>query len=184
LSLPWRIRPAQPGDGDAIAALHAASWRSAYRGILPDAMLGPDLDAGRRAWWHAALARTDWSAVRVAEAGDALLGFVGAWSDHETGCDVMVENLHVHPDRKGAGVGRALLGAAARAAVADGRRSLTLWVYEQNAAARRFYAGLGGRVVQAQVLDLDGTKVPELRFLWPDAAILAAACGIANPPGM
>jgi hypothetical protein len=41
------IRPATVGDADAIAALHAASWRSAYRGILSASTLGPSLDAER-----------------------------------------------------------------------------------------------------------------------------------------
>ena len=42
------IRTATVSNADAIAALHAASWRSAYRGILKDSTLGPTLDDDRR----------------------------------------------------------------------------------------------------------------------------------------
>ena len=50
------IRPATVADADAIAALHAASWRSAYRGILKDDTLGPALDGERRTHWRRKLA--------------------------------------------------------------------------------------------------------------------------------
>jgi hypothetical protein len=36
------IRVATAADADAIAALHAESWRSAYRGLIPDDDLGAD----------------------------------------------------------------------------------------------------------------------------------------------
>ena len=50
------IRPASVADADAIAALHAASWRSAYRGIFKDSTLGPILDDDRRRHWSSELA--------------------------------------------------------------------------------------------------------------------------------
>src|SRR5918995_694882 len=50
------IRPATLADADVIAALHAASWRSAYRGIFRDSTLGPALDGERRAHWSGKLA--------------------------------------------------------------------------------------------------------------------------------
>jgi len=33
------IRPATPEDARAIAEVHVASWRYAYRGLLPDDVL-------------------------------------------------------------------------------------------------------------------------------------------------
>jgi len=50
------IRAATIADADVIAALHAASWRSAYRGILKDSTLGPTLDGERRTHWRGELA--------------------------------------------------------------------------------------------------------------------------------
>ena len=42
------VRSARPGDAEAIAQLHVASWRVAYRGIVDDAYLDA-LDVGARA---------------------------------------------------------------------------------------------------------------------------------------
>ena len=50
------IRLATVADADVIAALHAASWRSAYRGIFKDSTLGPALDGERRTHWSGKLA--------------------------------------------------------------------------------------------------------------------------------
>ncbi|MCA2990971.1 hypothetical protein [Gemmatimonas sp.] len=44
-----RIRPLHTADAGTVAALHAASWRRAYRGILTYAYLDSDLEAERHA---------------------------------------------------------------------------------------------------------------------------------------
>lgn len=44
-----RYRVAHPADADAIAGLHAASWRENYRGILSDAFLDGEVEADRAA---------------------------------------------------------------------------------------------------------------------------------------
>ena len=46
------IRLGVPDDAAAIAALHAESWRSAYRGLIPDDDLGNGLDDERRKFWE------------------------------------------------------------------------------------------------------------------------------------
>ena len=76
------IRPASVVDADAIAALHAASWRSAYRGIFKDGTLGPALDAERRTHWsnrRATMIADD----TVLIAGD--VGFIAVWAEGDPG---------------------------------------------------------------------------------------------------
>ena len=61
----------------------------------------------------------------------------------------LIDNLHVLPGLKGRGIGRRLLEAAA---LETARRypdeRVHLFVFEANAAARRFYASVGGREVE------------------------------------
>ena len=95
------IRAATIADADAIAALHAASWRSAYRGILSDSTLGPALDDERRSHWRgelAAMAPAD--TVLIADG----LGFVAAWAEGDRGFGAYIDNLHVHPERRSGAV--------------------------------------------------------------------------------
>ena len=128
------IRPATLADADAIAALHAASWRSAYRGILKDSTLGPTLDDDRRSHWRgelAAMAPAD--TVLIADGQ----GFIAAWAEGDPGFGAYIDNLHVHPERRSGGLGRQLLGAAMRQ-VAGSRRGarLSLGVRRQHACHR------------------------------------------------
>src|ERR1700678_3784517 len=46
-----RIRIAQQEDSVAIAAVHAASWRGSYRGILSDEYLNEKLESERLSIW-------------------------------------------------------------------------------------------------------------------------------------
>jgi len=176
------IRLARAEEADAIAELHAASWRVAYRGILPDETHGEGLVPRQRAYWGQAFAREDLVLILVAEDAGALIGFIAAWGDPDGGSDAFVQSLHVHPARKRGGIGRALLGAAAARMAAAGRRGVYLWVYEANTAAAAFYRALGGTVPGTRVREIGGRPIPQLRMAWPDTAALAARCAAIGVP--
>jgi ribosomal protein S18 acetylase RimI-like enzyme len=57
--------------------------------------------------------------------------------------DCWLEDLYVHDDARGTGLGRALVTAAAERAAARGCRRMELDVNEQNTAALAFYEQLG-----------------------------------------
>ena len=170
------IRAADADDADAIAALHVASWRSAYRGILKDNTLGPSLDDERRTHWRAKLASmTADDTVLITEG----LGFIAAWARGDDGFGAYIDNLHVHPDRRSAGLGRRLLGTAMRRVAERGETAAYLWVFNANARAIAFYRGLGGEIVEQGFDEIDGLQVPHSRIAWRDTARLAEACGAA-----
>jgi GNAT superfamily N-acetyltransferase len=166
-----QIVVAVAGDAGRIASLHAASWRMAYRGLLPDSVLGEGLEAERRQLWLARMRDIDpsrWS-VWLAFDGQVDLGFACVRLDAGPGRDPLLDNLHVHPEAKGRGIGRALFGVARRWAVDNAPgRPLHLWVIEGNLPARGFYDRLGGRVVGRGLRKVAGADdVPELCYEWP-----------------
>jgi ribosomal protein S18 acetylase RimI-like enzyme len=158
------IRPATVADADDIAALHAASWRSAYRGIFKDGTLGPSLDGERREHWRAVL---------IADGQ----GFIAVWAAGDTGFGAYVDNLHVRPDRRSGGLGRRLLGAAMQRVATRGERRAYLWVFDANTRAIDFYRRLGGEIVEQGLDEVDGQPVRHSRIAWSDTARLAEACG-------
>jgi ribosomal protein S18 acetylase RimI-like enzyme len=172
------FRDAGPGDAEAIAALHAESWRTHYRGILPDAYLDGEVFAERQAFWSDALrAPRSGRLVMVATRQAALAGFVAIVRDGEPDFDAEIENLHVLPGLCGRGLGRRLLGEAVGRLAADGVTSACLWVFDANAAAICFYRRLGGTADKQGFDDFAGAHAPHTRIVWPDLAALQRACG-------
>jgi hypothetical protein len=168
------IRPATVADADAIAALHAASWRSAYRGIFKESTLGSALDGERRVHWSGRLA------VMVPDdtvliAGD--LGFIAVWAQGDPGFGAYIDNLHVRPERRSGGLGRRLLGKAMRRVAGRGETGAYLWVFDDNVRAIDFYRRLGGEIVEGGFDEIDGAQVAHSRIVWRDIARLADACG-------
>jgi ribosomal protein S18 acetylase RimI-like enzyme len=171
------IRPASVADADAIAALHAASWRSAYRGIFKDDTLGASLDGERQVHWRAKLAAmTPADTVLIADGQ----GFVAVWATGDAGFGAYIDNLHVRPDRRSAGLGRRLLGAAIQRVAARGEGRAYLWVFDANTRAIDFYRRLGGEIVEQGLDEVDGQPVPHSRIAWDDTARLAEACGVVK----
>lgn len=141
------MRVATAADAAAIAELHLASQRIAYRGLVPDAALDPGGVAARTATWAAALA-TGWP-VFLAEDGDRLVAFCSLEPTPDADDDARqvahIGSLHARPERRGRGLGSVLLERATGWAREAGYRELTLHVLEGNVAARTFYERRGWR---------------------------------------
>lgn len=174
------FRAAGPDDAEAIALLHADSWRRHYRGAYSDLYLDGDVVADRKAVWTSRLAAPVPGATILAEDGSALAGFVHVVFDEDEKWGSLVDNLHVVADRHRTGIGRELMRRAGAAVVKQATsRAVYLWVQEQNVRAQAFYGALGGAQVEKTAIDppggrpewLNGTPY-KLRIAWSDAAAL------------
>jgi ribosomal protein S18 acetylase RimI-like enzyme len=172
-------RPATARDADAIAALHADSWRRNYRGAYADSYLDGDVLGDRRAVWTARLAAgaADRRTI-VAESGGRIAGFAHVVLDDHPVWGALLDNLHVAHSRKRQGIGVQLMDRVARMVVeARPGSRIFLWVLEQNASAQAFYESLGGRCVERELVPegdpkrLTGAPVG-LRYVWPDPEVL------------
>ena len=175
------FRLAAPSDAEAVAALHADSWRRNYRGAYSDAFLDGDLDADRLAVWGSRFNDPDASThTLIAEDAAGLVGFAHTVFDADPTWGALLDNLHVSNDRKRRGVGSRLMALTARAVV-ERRTGLYLWVLEQNVSAQAFYAANGGNIVERSPASapggnpawLNGSPI-KLRCAWADPAAIAA----------
>lgn len=181
------FRRAEADDATRIADLHTRSWRSAYRGLLPDAYLDGPLLEERLTHWSAKLpkAQAD-DFVLIAEQGNNPLGFITVWCHPASKADdpygnypgAFVDNLHVHPDTRGQGLGRQLLLKSLEhvQSLADCAPSLWLWVLAKNAPALGFYHALGGTIAETMTEPFGGISVETHRVIWTDLEALRAAC--------
>ena len=147
---PVRVRDATPDDTDAIVAVTAAGWRTAYRGIVALDRLA-DLPLARwRHEVHVGLRRPVEDAFSyVAEIDDAFAGycFVAAPSrQRELGPSVAeLVAIYVEPDRWSRGAGTALMRAAMDRLAQLPYDEVFLWTFKENRPAITFYERRGWR---------------------------------------
>jgi GNAT superfamily N-acetyltransferase len=152
---PPTIRPATDADVLPMANVHIVSWRETYPGLLPDPMLARISIADEAIRWQRMLDRPRaWGGTIafVAEQDGELVGY-GSCGEQRTpllrdrGFTGEVGELYVLRRAQRQGAGSGLMKAMATALLDRGHRSMSLWVLEQNADARRFYERLGGKLV-------------------------------------
>lgn len=169
-------RRATTDDVDAIARLHADSWRRNYRGAYPDWYLDGDLVAERRAAWSERLSAAGESTITlVAEDEGAVVGFAHSRLDDHGELGALLDNLHVAHALRRSGIGTRLMAETAAAVLnASPGSGLYLRVLEQNTAAQAFYEARGGRTAGrdlAKPIDADD-RVFVFLYSWPDPSTL------------
>ena len=172
------IRDARVDDSEAIAQLHAESWRTAYRGAYSDAYLDGDVFQDRKTVWQARLtAPRAGQFTIVAEQDAAIVGFACAFGVEDSRWGTLLDNLHVQPDRKWSGIGTQLIREVASRSQRDWPGvGLYLWVLEANAPARSFYERLGAQNAERSASEPPGGgTVIGLRYVWPNVAALIEA---------
>lgn len=163
------LRDATNQDAPGIAALHASSWRNAYRGALSEAYLAGDIEGDRMAVWRKRLDHPSGNQrVAVAEDDGALVGFACWYLNDDTHWGSMLDNIHVCKEHQGQGAGRLLMRAVAQSCVETASSfGFYLWVIQSNDRALRFYHALGGKTVGEDVwAPPGGGNVPRFRIAW------------------
>jgi len=174
-----------PADPPHLAALHAASWRSAYRGILRDEFLDADLLGNRLALWEKRLATDPANSFGLLARQDGVpVGFAYAYPGADAVLGCLLDNLHVLPAMKGRGIGRALMSGVCRHLIGHApEQGLHLCVFEANQAARGFYEALQGEPVKHQLVELrGGGTAPEWTYAWSSVPALLAALAAPVTP--
>lgn len=162
------VRAAGSADAGAVAAVHVASWRAGYRGLLPGAFLDALSVQEREHGWAAALEQG--AQVLLAERDGQVAGFVcyGPCRDLDASVGVgEVYALYARPDCWGTGVGGRLLDAAVQALTSGSGGDVVLWVLEGNQRARGFYERRGWWPDGAtKVEEQAGLVLSEVRYRW------------------
>jgi GNAT superfamily N-acetyltransferase len=167
-SWPFVLRLATSADAQLIACMHAQSWASAYRGILPDDFLDREMSAERETHWNTRFAELAGGAgeVFIAIQDDQPIGFVCLVAPDENG-SVLVDNLHALPGAKGSGLGTTMLSIAAQWSRDRGATSMHLFVLEPNVAAIGFYESRGWQPAGREDDTMGGIDIIALRYVLP-----------------
>ncbi|MGC5290248.1 GNAT family N-acetyltransferase [Micromonospora sp. DT231] len=176
------VRPARPEDAGEIARIQLATWRVAYRRILPRHVLDNLDEAFLARRWNAAVLEPPSRAHRVLVAVEQaeqsyLVGFAASGpADAEAlapdepaealGPGVAaVTDLLVEPRWGRRGHGSRLLAAAVDLWREDGLSRAVAWAFEGDEATRKFLTSTGWELDgAARALDVDDMLVPQVRL--------------------
>jgi GNAT superfamily N-acetyltransferase len=170
-----RIRVATVADVAAIARVHVDSWRTTYKGIVPEGFLANLAYEHREPLWRDALSKSaSRSVVYVAEDLDGhIIGFA-AGGPERSGDTVYTGELYAIYLLDGwqrQGIGRQLTVTLVRQLVQAGFASLLIWVLAEN-PSRRFYEALGGQQVREQPVTIGGVQLIEVAYGWRGACTI------------
>jgi len=164
----FAIRKATLADAEGIARAHTASWRSSYRGILPDAVLDRiDVDQ-RAASWRRTL---ETPSIRTLVAYDTthhdIVGLCDAGPTRAPSAYAAeVYRIYLEHHAKRHGLGREMFEQITDWLRARDLRSLIIWVLDNNHHACRFYEAMGGRAATRVASTVSGFPVVELSYVW------------------
>jgi GNAT superfamily N-acetyltransferase len=175
------LRRAHAGDASAIARVRIDSWRTTYRGMMPDAYLDAmQVETSTALWDRVLTAEPNSTSVFVVEHGTDVVGFACGTllKEAKHGVDAELAAVYLRREFQHAGLGRRLVGAVVDAQRAHGATGLLTWVIAGNNRARSFYQALGGELVVEQPFHWDGMDLVEAGYGWRDLSVLAAACRV------
>ncbi|HEX9098452.1 MAG TPA: GNAT family N-acetyltransferase [Candidatus Dormibacteraeota bacterium] len=161
------IRTATISDASAIARVHVSSWRSTYRGLLPDDFLESLSETNYTERWKRVITEGT-SKVVVAEDGADVVGFASGGRERagEQGFEGELYAIYVLDAAQRRGFGRELVRAMVEGLRERRLTNMIIWVLRDNRPAREFYERLGGVYVRAQPITIGSATLEEVSYGW------------------
>lgn len=163
------IRPATVDDARAIGAVHVASWRNAYRGIVSDEVLN-QLSVRRRAsHWRQRLSDESANEVTYVALDDEneLIGFASGGRERDSDREFSGELFAIYllQETQRQGIGRKLAFAVLEEIHNAGHNNILVWVLATN-PARKFFEQIGATAFRERTVDIDGVEHLEIGYGW------------------
>ncbi|MBW4507590.1 MAG: GNAT family N-acetyltransferase [Scytonematopsis contorta HA4267-MV1] len=166
------IREATHDDVPAIAKVHVDTWRSTYKGIVPDEYLASLSYERREKNWHQifnnSLENGDFTYVAEEKSGQ-IIGFANGGLER-TGDSVYkgeLNAIYILQSSQRKGVGRKLFSTVIEKLNQIDIHSMLVWVLDDNFACR-FYEALGGKRVYDKQLEIGGVMLTAVAYGWTD----------------
>jgi len=162
------VRPARLADAAAIARVHVDSWRTSYRGILPDEFLASLSESGYRERWSRLLSSDRSNLIYVATDDGDVVGFASGGKERagEDGFAGELYAIYLLEAFKRRGHGRELVRATVAGLRGLGIDDMIIWALTDNQPARAFYERLGGVFVRAQPIVIGSATLEEVAYGW------------------
>lgn len=156
----FNVRSAEVSDAQEIASIHVNSWKSAFKGLMPERYINSyTLDQRNTEWLNVLGSNSEH--VIVAEKENSLVGFL---SFNNKSIDTLeLSKLYLCPSIYSKGVGYLLMKQFENSAKASGINQLSLYVLDNNQAAIKFYSKHGFKLADGYVAeDFEGETIIDI----------------------
>jgi GNAT superfamily N-acetyltransferase len=170
------IREMTSNDVPAIARVHVDTWRTAYRGIIPDEYLATLSYEKRENGWYQILNKApengDFTYVAENELGK-IIGFAGGGLERTGNSEYKGElkAIYILEDSQRQGIGRLLVTTVVEKLSQLNIYSMLTWVLADNPACQ-FYEKLGGEQIYSKQEERGGATLTEVAYGWKDTTII------------
>lgn len=167
-----KIREASFPDAPGIARVHVNTWRSAYRGIVPESILNElSYEQKERQWRETFRGTRHQEFVYVVEnEARQIVGFAsGGPALSKKGSLYRGElfTIYILDAYQQQGLGHRLFFQVVERLLTLELTSMLIWVLAEN-PARRFYESLGGKRVKTSSYEIKGIYLKQIAYGWPD----------------
>jgi ribosomal protein S18 acetylase RimI-like enzyme len=173
IAMRFVIREATLEDSTEIARVQVDTWRTTYRGIVPQSFLdGMDYDVRAESWRNQLAGGS--SRIYVSELDGTICGFIGGGRLREplSDFDGEIYAIYLAVDAQRRGCGRTMMQQLAGKLLQDGLTGAVVWVLERNPACA-FYERLGGELVGRKAISIEDADLVEVAYGWKDLRRLA-----------
>lgn len=162
-----QIRRAKLDDAQSIAKVHVDSWRTTYKGIIPNDFLNNLSYEQRTELWKKNITRKDNYVVIVENNEGQILGFADAWKRENNVEENSVDltSMYLLEKHQGKGIGKKLFKELFEYFKQKGYEKIFVEVLEEN-KTRFFYEYYGAKLVKKVQIKIGGKILNELTYEW------------------
>ncbi|MHA6252816.1 GNAT family N-acetyltransferase [Oceanobacillus sp. CAU 1775] len=166
-----KIRKPTINDAKAIAKVHVDSWRTTYKGIIPQSFLDNLSYEQREKLWQKNLADKEQYILVAENTEGQIIGFGTAAKRQENKIENSSDltSIYLLEEYQGKGIGRQLLAELFRHFVHLGCEKVFVEVLDDN-KTKHFYEYYGATLVEEVQIKIGGEVLNELIYVWDDVA--------------
>ena len=166
------IRKAALEDAAGVAKVQVDSWRTTFKGIVPDDFLENLSYYKRELIWKRAVMENELYIVE--DENGHVIGFSVGGKERTGNYETYSGELYsifILKEHQGTGIGRLLVRLVVDELKKKKLTSMLVWVLEENPACQ-FYGALGGKKIDTREIEIGGKKLREVAYGWEDIANL------------
>ncbi len=162
-----KIRIATVSDAEGIAKVHVDSWRTTYKGIIPDEFLSKLSYEQRTELWIRNISNAGNYVIIAENTEGKIIGFatLGKRETNTVANSTDLTSIYLLEEHQGKQVGKALLKQLFLKVKQQGYQKVFVDVLEEN-KTRNFYEHYGATLCKTVQINIGGKLLNELIYEW------------------